>query len=236
MGKRLFYQIVRELVLNLMKSGELRPGDKLPSERKLCEETGQNRNTVRHALLMLQREGKLFRLERKGWYVNPIRLVYDPANHVNFARLAASQGREATWTTTDNGILTVDEDSHAAGAEGFPLGGQVYEMENIFYLDGQKVAYTLNYINAERLKGIVPKTKERGMTQVVEEEYGVKLVQRNLLIRPQLLSRKISSELGISHGSPGIYVRRIKTDGSSEIMTVEHEYWRFQAIELRVTQ
>jgi len=107
-------------------------------------------------------------------------------------------------------------------------------MENIFFLDGQQVAYTLNYLHAERLEGIIPKTEDRALTQVAEEEYGIPLVQRSLLIRPQLLSRKVSSALGISHGSPGVYVRRIKTDGSDQVLTVEHEYWRFDAIELRV--
>lgn len=235
MEKGSYYKAARTLVLDRIKSGALKPGDQLPSERSLCEETGLNRNTVRHALLMLQREGKIFRLERKGWYVNPVRLVYNPANHVNFARLAASQGRNAEWTTVDNGVVVVDEDTDGGGDEGFAPGASVYEMENIFFLDGQKVAYTLNYLSAERLPGIVPKAAERALTQVAEEEYGLPLVQRDLLIRPQLLSRDISTALGITHGSPGVYVRRIKTDGADAVLTVEHEYWRFDAIELRVS-
>lgn len=236
MKEQRYYQIVRNLILNLLKSRELLPGDRLPSERDLCQQTGQNRNTVRHALLMLQREGLLFRLDRKGWYVNPIRLVYNPANHVNFARLAASQGREASWTTSDKGILVADDGNDAGGEDGFPSGTEVYFMENVFFLDGQKVACTRNYLNAGRLPGIVPLTAEQAMTQVVEKEYGITLVQTNLLIRPQLLPRDVSLELGISHGSPGIYVRRTKTDGKGTVLTVEYEFWRFDAIELRVSQ
>jgi len=236
MKEQRYYQIVRKIILEQLKSKALLPGDKLPSERDLCEQTGQNRNTVRHALLMLQREGKIFRLERKGWYVNPVRLVYNPANHVNFARLAASQDREASWTTTDHGIMVADVDNEAGGEDGFPAGIEVYSMENVFSLDGQKVACTRNYLNTERLPGIVPLTARKAMTQVVEQEYGIPLVQTNLLIRPQLLNRNISQELGITHGSPGVYVRRTKTDGKDTVLTVEHEFWRFDAIELRVTQ
>ncbi|QJB56755.1 UTRA domain-containing protein [Pseudodesulfovibrio sp. zrk46] len=235
MEKRRYYEIVRDLVLKRLKSGELSPGDKLPSERKLSDELNLNRNTVRHALLLLQREGRIFRLERRGWYVNPIRLVYNPANHVNFARLAESQDRDASWTTSDNGIVMVDGNIDAGDDEGFAEGTPVYEMENVFSLDGQKVAYTLNYLHAERLEGIVPKTRDRAMTQVVQEEYGFPLAQRDLLIRPQLLSREVATALDIAHGSPGIYIRRIKTDGNDGVLTVEHEYWRYDAIELRVS-
>lgn len=236
MEKGRYYQIVRELILKRLKSGELRPGDKLPSERMLSDELTLNRNTVRHALLMLQREGRIFRLERRGWFVNPVRLVYNPANHVNFARLAASQDRKAYWSTTDNGVVKVDGDIDAGGEEGFPEGTNVYEMENIFYLDDQKVAYTLNYLHADRLEGIIPKSAERAMTQVVQEEYGFPLAQRDLLIRPQLLSREVATLLDLSHGAPGIYIRRIKTDGEDGVLTVEHEYWRYDAIELRVSR
>ena len=231
-----YYQIVHELILDRLKSGELHPGDKLPSERSLCAETGVNRNTVRHALLLLQREGKIFRLDRKGWYVNPTRLVYDPANHVNFARLAASQNRNARWTTEDNSSFVVDHVLDTPGAQGFPQGTEVYEMENIFFLDQQKVACVLTYLHAGVLPGIVPKTRDCAMTQVIEQEYGISLLQRDLLIRPEFLSRKISASLGLPPGSPGVYIRRVKTDARDRVLTVEHEYWRFDAMELRVSQ
>jgi len=236
MEKARYYQTVRELILERLKSGELRPGDKLPSERSLCAQTGMNRNTVRHALLLLQREGRIFRLDRRAWYVNPVRLVYNPARHVNFARLAASQERVAEWTTEDNGLVLVDEHSEAVCAGGFPVGTPVYEMENIFFLDGQKVAYVLNFLHAERLRDIIPRIRDRAMTQVVEQEYGFRLIQRDLLIRPQFLPANVSAALDVPKGSPGMYIRRIKTDDAGQVVTVEHEYWRFDAMELRVSQ
>ena len=233
MQKSNSFQILRQLILKNIKKGELRPGDKLSSERCFCSDLSLNRNTVRHALLMLQREGKIFRLERKGWYVSNIRLVYNPVRHVNFARLAASQGLKAHWTTKDHGVHIIGHDSDDDG-EGFCEGTLVYKMENIFFLDDQKVAYTLTYLDTEQLPGIVPKTVNQAMTQVIEDEYGLTILQRNLLIRPLLLPRDVTVLLNISLGSPGFYIRRIKTDRADKILTVEHEYWRFDAIELRV--
>lgn len=235
MGKQLFYQIVRKFILDKLSSGELRSGDKLPSERDLCSQTGINRNTVRHALMRLQREGKIYRLDRRGWYVNSVRLIYNPAHHVNFARLAESQGRAARWTTSESGQTLIDQElSLSDEFEGFANGTVVETMENIFFLDEQKVAFTRNYLHSERLKGIIPKTREQAMTQVIEQDYGIKLIQRDLLIRPQFHSDEVSNELDVPHGSPGIYIRRIKTDENDEVLTVEHEYWRFDSMELRV--
>lgn len=227
-----YYQIVRKHILKRIESGELSPGSQLPSERTLCTELDLNRNTVRHALQLLQREGQIFRLERRGWYVSTRRLVYNPAKHVNFARLASSQGFEARWTTKDNGVIEVspemEEDS------GFLSGTNVYEMENDFFLDNQKVAHVVSHLHAERLKDIVPKTVSRALTQVVQEEYGISLLQRRLLIRPVLLHKQVTDMLGLSLGAPGLYVRRVKTDERGAVLSVEQEYWRYDAIELRV--
>lgn len=233
MQKKCFYQIVRKYILARIQDGILTPGDKLPSERVLCDQLSLNRNTVRHGLLMLQREGKIFRLERRGWYVNPVRLIYNPANHVNFARLAESQGMDARWSTEDKGIVVVDDAMHN-GDGTFTAGALVYEMVNTYFLNEQKVAYTHTYLDAERLQGIVPKTVNQAMTQVVEEEYGIQLHQKNVLIRPILLPKDITTILNIPHGLPGVYVRRTKADGKGRVLTVEHEYWRFDTIELRV--
>ncbi|WBF67412.1 GntR family transcriptional regulator [Desulfovibrio subterraneus] len=227
-----YYQIVREHVLQLIQSGALAPGSQLPSERTLCNELDLNRNTVRHALQLLQREGRIFRLERRGWYVSTRRLVYNPARHVNFARLAATQGFEARWTTTDNGVVEITPDMPEDG--GFVQGTMVYEMENEFYLDNQKVAYVVSHLHAGRLKDIVPKTVSRALTQVVQEEYGISLLQRRLLIRPVLLHKQVTDMLGLSHGTPGLYVRRVKTDEDGAVLSLEQEYWRYDAIELRV--
>lgn len=51
-------QIVRQLV-SLVKSGDLRPGDRLPAERTLADELGVGRPTLREALRALQLLGIL---------------------------------------------------------------------------------------------------------------------------------------------------------------------------------
>jgi DNA-binding FadR family transcriptional regulator len=54
--RRAFDEII-EQIRALIESGELRPGDRLPSERALAEQFAVSRNTVREALRMLEISG-----------------------------------------------------------------------------------------------------------------------------------------------------------------------------------
>lgn len=61
-------QVADDLVADI-KSGELAPGWKLPSETELAESYGVARNTVRRAVAELVKEGRLVVVHGRGTYV-----------------------------------------------------------------------------------------------------------------------------------------------------------------------
>ena len=56
-ARRKLYQEVQDRLLHRINSGEIRPGDQLPSERELMEFYGVGRVAVREALQELARSG-----------------------------------------------------------------------------------------------------------------------------------------------------------------------------------
>jgi len=60
------YREIREL----LRSGDIQPGQRIPNERKLAEAKGASRTQVRDALLMLQREGLVQRKIGSGTYLS----------------------------------------------------------------------------------------------------------------------------------------------------------------------
>ena len=53
-----------------LDSGELRPGDKVESEYRLCEQFKVSRQTVRHAIAVLEEEGIVKRYRGSGTYIS----------------------------------------------------------------------------------------------------------------------------------------------------------------------
>ncbi len=63
------YRAVIDWIRQAVASGALRRGDRLPSEKELCEQFGLSRQTIRHATGELEKEGLLTRVRGSGTYV-----------------------------------------------------------------------------------------------------------------------------------------------------------------------
>ena len=88
------YLQLRDAVIAGIASGELRPGDALPSVRSLAEDLGINLHTVNKAYATLRDEGYVIMLGGRGAYVASARA--DPAAGMDEAALEAALTKLAT--------------------------------------------------------------------------------------------------------------------------------------------
>ncbi|WP_062440026.1 GntR family transcriptional regulator [Herbidospora daliensis] len=63
------YQFIARDLRERISNGDLRPGAPIPSESELRERFGASRNTVRQALIVLEREGLIVVKHGKGRFV-----------------------------------------------------------------------------------------------------------------------------------------------------------------------
>lgn len=75
----MYYQL-KKIILDMIKSGNLKPGDMIPTELELSEMFGISRTTTRQALLELVMEGQLYRVKSKGTFVAEKRVIQDFTN------------------------------------------------------------------------------------------------------------------------------------------------------------
>ena len=83
-------EVIFEQVLELIRRGELKPGDRLPSERNMMEMFQRSRPTVREALRMLERSGYI---RTSGGSSGAIVLTPDGRSVENYMTDALSVGR-----------------------------------------------------------------------------------------------------------------------------------------------
>ncbi len=71
-GKQNVYLEIAQRYREFISAGALSPGDKLPSVRAAAMEMGVNPNTVARAFALLEEEGLVHTIPKKGIYVSDV--------------------------------------------------------------------------------------------------------------------------------------------------------------------
>lgn len=97
--RQLRYELVKELVLDLIARDSLKPGDRLPSSTELVELSGVSLISVRRALDELEQAGRIQRHQGVGTFVAQPRIVSDPARPGDLLATLGDEGLGGAVTT-----------------------------------------------------------------------------------------------------------------------------------------
>ena len=211
-----------------LKDGITTPGGKLPSERELL---GIKRMTLRQALLNLEAESKIFRKDRKGWFVTQPRFNYSPELSASIQQAAIEQGREPSWGFTEKS-RTSDIPQTLAPLIAVTPSTELYRITGWGALEGHKVFYHETYINPEAAPGFIEQLENHSFSAVWEKCYQKETVVKKLIFKPVRMPGDISKYLGGSAGMPAILIEKHRADQQGNIVQIDIEYWRFEAVDL----
>lgn len=224
--------MARQALQQALRQQRWSAGEKLPPERTLSETLGVKRMSLRQALLALENEGAIFRLDRRGWYVAQPRYVYDPLSHVGFERAAREQG-EASWQDLEQEVIEADVEQ--AADFGLEPGAALLRVFGWGALNGHRLFVHDVLINLQLAQDFPSRLKGRSFTDVWEQAFDIKLRLADLMVRPVRLEGVPQQLLGCSSGAPGLYIKRTRTDQHGRVMQIDREFWRFEVLELRLS-
>ena len=92
------YEQIKEQIISSVNCGELKPGDKLPSIRRLAEELELNVNTVKRAFQELEAEGVTSSHPGKGVFISE-----------------ASINNALVWDATEKELERILNSAHSRG-------------------------------------------------------------------------------------------------------------------------
>ena len=87
----LYFQI-KSIIENQISSGELKPGDKIPSENTLCDLYKVSRTTARQAITELVNSGKVVRTQGRGSFIAQYPINKPPYRLTGFSADMKKQG------------------------------------------------------------------------------------------------------------------------------------------------
>ena len=123
------YQQLKELIIERISSGELRPSDRVPSENELVDATGVSRMTANRALRELNDEGYVDRVAGKGTFVAQFKAVSHVLEVRDIAEEIALRGHSHSATILLQAEVLADVDT--ANALHVEKGSAVFHLRLI---------------------------------------------------------------------------------------------------------
>lgn len=228
-----YYMRFRDHFATMIEAGSLAPGTKLPPERALSEEFSITRVTVRQALSRMEAEGLIFREERRGWYVSPPRIYYDPTANTSFTESVSRQGRVAGTTILSKQEVVASK--WLANLLNCAVGDPIYIINRLRTVDGRAVLVEQIHVKAKRCPGLLDHPLDQSMTDLMAKEFGIIEHRSHINMRPTALQEIPAKALGVAVGTPSLYLSRAILDQFNEVIELDQEFWRHDAIDICVS-
>jgi len=228
----LHYLSMRDDIAARIAAGDLKPGDKLPSERRLQDEIGVARGTVRAGLFQLEAEGVIYRRDRSGWYVSPPPVIYDPTRWEGFMSYVEAQGRIPTTETISAESIVAD--ALLADIFSRPPGSPLYRISRRRYVDSRAVLVERIVVDAALAPDLLRFSFDQSLTSILKAEYGLSVARNLVAMQPCALTGYEAEALRVKPGLPGLAVQRTSHDAQGRVVEFDHEYWRHDAVRISV--
>lgn len=141
------YLLIKNAIEEQIESGMFDGGQKLPSERILAETFATTRITLREALHHLALSGKIYKEERRGWFVSPSALVFDPVKHIDISYVCQKQKKTYQKISLSSHRLLASKEMLSILK--LPPFSYVRQFVSLIHIDGRKVAVQYRYIPEE---------------------------------------------------------------------------------------
>lgn len=203
--------ILADEIKYYIKQNNLSFGDKIPSERELCEIFDVQRLTIRAALSKLINEKVIEKKDRSGYYVCKGRIkksiFYLGGVNDEYPDYADRVNRKIL------NFATIELDKSLSEKMGMPIGTRVYKISKIRIIEDEPVAIDISYIPKSIAPDLECKDVEaRSMRGILKQEYGIEIESSEEEILPFIGNREIYEALCIEGDAELVLQRGIIFD------------------------
>lgn len=224
------YIPIRDSLAHEIESGILLSNVKLPSERTLLEKFQTTRVAVREALLALEMDGLIYRLDRRGWYVRAPRIIYHPQSTKSFMQYVSEQGYVPSTDLIS--AEQVEATPWDAKHLDIAIGSSVYSIWRRRSINGRPVVVEHLRIRADLFPDFLAHPLNQSVTQLMADEYQCVITRANINLFPTALAEQQTKALHVNVGSLGLYICRSNRDQHGRVTDIDQEYWLHDVLDL----
>ncbi len=202
----LYHQLYEGLRSQIL-SGELEPGDMLPTENELLDRHGISRNTVRQALDLLVNDGLIVRERGRGTFVAQPKIDQGLTRIISFTEDMRRRGLKPDTRVLLRTLMPAPE--HIAEALGVPVGEELAHLERLRLADGEPMSIEKSYLVHRYCPGVLERDYSSvPLREALAREYNIFLVHGKQRISAIAAPADTAAHLDIAPGAPLLYIER----------------------------
>ena len=205
------YIQIAETFANRIMSGDLKPGDRLPPERDLCQMLNVSRMTLRQALNELELRGLLSRRQGDGTYIAEPKIERNATKLVAFTDALRQKGYHPSAK-----ILLFDQrlaDERISNDLHIPLAGSVFYYQRLRLVNQEPLMLEKCFLPVSRFKGLEKFDLEnRSVYEILRNEYGVRIDHSHQSLEAVLADEYEAGLLSVQPGAAMMLQHRLAYD------------------------
>jgi len=203
----LYYQL-KTILLEKIKTGDLKPNDRLPAEDEIAAQYGVSKATVRQALNDLAIAGFLRREQGRGTFIAESKIEQGPRELTSFTDEMRKRGLSPNSRVLKQEVIKAEAD--VAEKLRIKEGDRVFQLKRLRLADGEPMGIQTAYIPLELAPGLPKENfQSASLYQVLEKKYGLVATHAQETHFAVLLERREAKLLKVTEGSPALAAERV---------------------------
>ncbi len=222
------YIKVKENIQEKIESGQLVPGDALPSERTLAEQFGLSRMTVRAALSELVSAGALYREQGRGTFVSARKMKQ--SNIASFSETVKAMGFEPSTKIVEFSVTLPPQDI----ADKLMVSTKVYRALRLRLADDIPVAIEEVFMPLNIAPGLKLIDLKSSLYKLINETFGRNIGSADSSVSAMHPSAKQQEYLRIDRNTPVLKIDSLYYGVSGEPLYYERALYRADMYEYNI--
>ena len=205
----------------------------LPSENELADQHGITRATVRHAMDVLEREGKIYRVKGKGAFAVKHRIEPQLMRLVSITELMEQRGWPlATWFIS---IIQMPALPHIASLLEIGQEENIYELKRLHVVEDIPLSIQTAYLPVR----LCPKLEDNDLTdslyRLLEIRYDLLMWAGQETLRARAATQSEARLLQVKPGTPVMYSERVSYASTGVPVEYLEAVWRGDRYDVKVS-
>ena len=219
------YQQLYEQLEGRIRSGQWKPGDRIPPESELLSQYEVSRITVRKVLAMLVAEGLLVRERGRGSFVASPKLEHGMTTIVSFTDDMRQRGFSPGTKIIFMGLVPAPR--AIADALSVPEGEELARIDRLRLADEQPMCVEESFLLHRHLPGILEHDLANdSLREIKQRVYGIRWSRARQTIQAVPAAPEIARLLSVKTGAPLLFFDRVTFSQDNVAMEYLRVYYR----------